>query len=324
MNKISPKVVLTLGGICALVLVAVWIVSGAADRNAPRIAPMSEPLRSSSLTSSQRVCIATELAEMLRFLASTSSQRRYDEYIPLVCERASKLMWYALPYDWARSIKPDLAKGPVLNILAGRDTHPIKAAAFLAGSFHMEEATPLMIDLLTTRFAGSEWPRFQSQSVLVHAVQALARMAAHGDRKAGQFLITYANADAWRNISYGVADLDQAGSAEFVWYRLVGNLVYYPCEDSIRVLQESEYEWKENRVALIRAYLASGDSIEEYYREIQDRGILSNKYVQITMSNAPGIASSTTWVGRTTKVQILHGTNGPSRIAPINQDSRPR
>jgi hypothetical protein len=234
----------------------------------PQIAPLSEPLRSSPMTSSQRMAIGIEFKAIHEHLSVASTQQDYDEFIPLECERASKLMWTYLPYDWTNTIKPDLAKRPLLKILGEKDTHPIAPAAFLVGAFNIEEATPLLIDLVTTRFKGGEWPNYERQSVLIGTFQALGRLAAHGDKRAANFLMTRSTLGAWREIPYSIAGLDQKGSAFYAWYRLCDALVYYPCEDSIKALKEGGQACSAVNIAAIRGFLASGDSLDEYYREI--------------------------------------------------------
>lgn len=319
-TRIRILIVVGVVVVVGLSLLFAWrITAGRKSRRATTDVVLQEELiRRMRLNGMERVQVGKEMRRIVDHLAGDeySSQEFYDKYIPLACERASFLMWGNLPYDWAKDINPALAKRPLLKILAGRDMKMLGPAAFLAGYHKMEEAVPSMIDVLTNRFVERGWPDTTLlQQVVLQNLQALARLAHFGNRGAADFLISHSKIETWRVVPFSMAGVSDG--PKFIWCRLCDALLYYPCEDSIRALENCGEKYANRRIHNIRKYLASGDSYDEYCKELHVNNTI-NKYMKDmpfvpypVTSNAPPSVDNRFVVTPTGLVERVRSVYGP-------------
>lgn len=262
-----------------------------------------------------------ELAKNMRSvhttLQNTVSQSDYDDLLPIYCEYVTRLVpYYYSPeklIDLGHKLDPLMAEKPLLRILRGKDPLQMGSAAFLAASCKLTNATPYLIELVTTRFAGTKYPSIQACYTITEIFAALGRLAFFGDKKAADFLMSHSRVDAWRDMSFTVTGRDSTQASTFVWECLVARLEFYPSVDTITALRESGYRHAGMIEKQIRAFWASGDSIEQYYNELIERPDISSKYLR--QAGGAKRASAATSIGSDQSDGfVIHETIDPDRL----------
>ena len=217
------------------------------------------------------------------------SAEDYDELLPLICSTAVhqfKIGAGQFPlvsyYEWVAQIDPELARRPLTHILQGEDVGMITAAAYITGVIEMDDATPLLIDAMQNKQQGRRMDEGSlSQAYFVQCASALGKSASRGDRRALEFLTSHSTADSWSSARLRLLSLDEETSQRYLAGYTVDGLVFCPTEESIAAIERSRssYKWADERIRLIRRFLESGDTLEEYHKELTTAGLVHNKYL---------------------------------------------
>lgn len=218
------------------------------------------------------------------------SAQDYENFIPLICGTAVHQLkigagQFALPdyYAWMSRLDRGLARGPVLEILRGDDIGMVTAAAYTAGVVDIPEATPLLIDAMQRKQRG-RWVNngSLSQAYFLHCAAALGKRAARGDEQALQFLSTHTTEGSWKSSEIRLLSLDEETSSQYLARYTIDGLVFCPTEAAIEAIQRgrSSYEWADERIRLMRAFIESGDDLEKYHAELTTAGLVQNKYLE--------------------------------------------
>jgi|GEM_PF-2907672 len=249
-------------------------------------------------TTEQQIEIEKKFAIVREQLIHANTQQKYDELLPLLCELSARNSYYLdlqAYYDDCMKLRPDLSHGPLLRILKGKDVVQISFAAILVGMQKLHDGAPLLIEWLTTKFAGEVWPDYRAGMNSVYITRGLCALASDGNTLASSFLLSHAQVESWEDISYLYPRLNHMQTVEAIWYTVVNALAYYPSSDTILALESAtDFKWASNSCALIRSFMKSGDSLDQYQRELFLNDVARNKYFVSPELLAPASSSQPT------------------------------
>ena len=142
-------------------------------------------------TSDERLKIDKKFVIVREQLLRAHTQQEYDILLPVFCELSARRR-YALDwgdyYDFCLQLDTDLSRGPLMQILKGKDVVKISFAAFLVGVQKQHGVTSLLIEWLTTKFDGEELPDYQATFNTGSIIRSLCALASDGDETAVHFL----------------------------------------------------------------------------------------------------------------------------------------
>ncbi len=260
-------------------------------------------------TTEERLEVEKKFAIVREQLIRANAQQEYDELLPLFCElsvRNSYSLELDAYYDYCMQLKPELSRGPLLRILKGKDVVQIAFAANLVGMQKLHEGAPLLIEWLTTKFAGEVWPDYRASFNCMDITRGLCALASDGNTVASSFLLSHAQIESWETISYVFPRKNHARTVDDIWYTVIGLLASYPSQETIQAIESAAgFQWASNRCALVRSFMKSGDSLDQYQRELFVHGLDRNKYYVSPSLLAPAPSSSPTGGGSVFRVSRI-------------------
>jgi len=174
-----------------------------------------------------------------------------------------------------------------------------KLLGYMGGDECFEDIEKLLTERLTGRFFSPHYARLTDS-----CLEALAVLGRRVSPRAREFLRERVDLAKWADIDFEMYGYDKEWTQAFLATKATNAIVLDPQEATAEALREVRDKYRtfmaydriqyvyaviDNRIRLCEGYIASGDSLDEYYSVLISDGIYKNKYVR-----SQGIAGEST------------------------------
>ncbi len=222
-------------------------------------------------------------------LEPEAPQPKYDKVLEAFFQKGARMRKRPFVKKWLDSLDRKKCRETIVKVLEGGDITKYHGAADLAGYWRIDAAAEPVLNLLTERLEGKlpETDTFYYPTL----VWCLGRLAAGGNETAKDFLIEASSIDYWdRNLKYWLDGTGQFPrekrihmTAETMFERVKTAIRMVPCRETMQAMkfpkeaEENEEATADFTYMMIRNFLKSGDSIQEWRRQ-RAKDPIRNKY----------------------------------------------